>query len=191
MTTALIPLPTLSGRLSATLVPLTATPRRETLIAAHGGLGRLASGIQPLDGVARRRHHDFGHVPLLTLLVLPGPGAKRPLDIDQPALGQIVVAELRRPAKHLDPVPFGAFLLVAVPILEGFVRSHGQLGHGTARRQIRQLGVLAKPTDKNDFIDTPGHGTSPSFGLKGFGKRTEPYGNPSERVSLAVSMTAN
>src|SRR5262245_29052010 len=81
--------------------------RDRRLVAAHPAAFTTAAA-EHLD-VAR---HDLGREALLSLLVLPLASADAALDVDLPALGEVLPADLRLLAPHHDAVPLGGFLLL-------------------------------------------------------------------------------
>jgi hypothetical protein len=77
------------------------------------GFARLLAAIgwsAEQDHVARA---DLGRPSLVAVLIIPLAGLKTSLDIDQPSLGQVLIADFREPVPDDDIVPFGPLLFFA------------------------------------------------------------------------------
>ena len=70
--------------------------------------------------------HDVGRVVLLAVLVVRA-GLQPPLDVDRPALRQVLGAVLGLVAPHRHPVPFGLLLALARLVLEDVGRRDAQV----------------------------------------------------------------
>src|SRR5215831_13983287 len=79
--------------------------------ALHGA-GAFAAAL-----TAAEQHHvagaDFGSLSFVAILVVPFPGLETPFDVDETALGEVLIADFGQPVPHHNVVPLGAFLLFA------------------------------------------------------------------------------
>src|SRR5699024_2241472 len=118
---------------------------RRRLRAAVTATAAFALATQHLH-VAR---HDIGGIALDAVLAGVLVGAQRAFDIHLAALAQVLLSDFRQLAEHLDPVPFGALLLLA-GLLVGprFAGGHAQGAHGAAASGVAHVGVGAEVADE-------------------------------------------
>src|SRR5690606_11420053 len=97
---------------------------------------------------------DLGGVAGLTLLVLPLPRLERPLDVDLPALLEVLRADLGEAVPRDHAVPLRLLDEVAVAVLVGLVRGDVEVAHGRAAAGVAQLGVGAEVADEDDLVNS-------------------------------------
>src|SRR5271165_910250 len=99
--------------------------------------------------------HNFGHVFLLAgSFVVPRAGLQTSLDVNLPALLQILPGNLCQALPEHHVVPLGAILPLAGFVFEALVGGDGQLGHGCALRRVFDFGILAQISDQLNPVQT-------------------------------------
>jgi hypothetical protein len=104
---------------------------------------RLAGAVaEDLHLAAALLDHDLGGVAVLAGLVLPLPRLQLALDVEEAALGGVVLEELdRRFAPDGDPVPLGLLALLAgVAVAPGLRGGEAQLCRAGAALRLRTSG---------------------------------------------------
>src|SRR5690606_26793208 len=150
--------------------------RRTPGRARARGRAVVGEGV-PAAGVAGPAEHlhlarlDLGGVAGLTLLVLPLPRLERPLDIDLPALLEVLRADLGEAVPRDHAVPLRLLDEVAVAVLVGLVRGDVEVAHGRAAAGVAQLGVGAEVADEDDLVDSAACHSRPPVLLDLFGTR--------------------
>src|SRR5262245_33024397 len=84
--------------------------------------------------------HDVRRVVFLPVLVVRT-GLQPALDVDRPALGQVLVAVLGRVAPHRHAVPLRLLLALARLVLEDLGRRDAEIAEGAARRRVLELRI--------------------------------------------------
>src|SRR5690606_21989365 len=120
--------------------------RRAALLAAHAAAA--AARTAALAGAAQHLHlagDDVGAVALDAFLVSVLLGAQAALDVHLAPLAQVLAHDFRQAAEGLDPVPLGAFLVLAgllvLPLLRG---GDPDAADGHAAGRVADLGVGAE-----------------------------------------------
>src|SRR5690606_39464133 len=99
-----------------------------------------------------------GAVALDAFLVSVLLGAQAALDVHLAPLAQVLAHDFRQAAEGLDPVPLGAFLVLAgllvLPLLRG---GDPDAADGHAAGRVADLGVGAEVADQDDLVDATSH----------------------------------
>src|ERR1044071_921969 len=96
---------------------------------------------------------DLSDVAFVAALVVVGASADAALDINLPALGQILAAGLGLLAPDDDVVPLGSFLPFAVPVVPLLGSGDGKIRHRAARLRVANFGIFAEIAHQDDFVD--------------------------------------
>src|SRR5690606_31828251 len=125
--------------------------------AAHAAAATAATAGTTLAGTAQHLHlagDDVGAVALDAVLVGVLVGAQAALDVDLAALAQVLAHDLGQAAEGLDPVPFGAFLVLArllvLPLLGG---GDPDAADRHAAGGVAGLGIRPEVADQDDLVD--------------------------------------
>src|SRR4249919_18821 len=104
--------------------------------------------------------NDVGGVLLDAILAGVLVVADRPFHVDLAALAKILGGDLAELAEEGHPVPFGAFLGIALAILAD--AGGGQAGLGDRHAALRVLGlrIVAQIADQDDLVDATCHGVA-------------------------------
>src|SRR5437660_415849 len=132
--------------------------RRLTEVLRGGAAARCAASLAALAGgekdhAAHRIRDHLGGVLLGAFLVGPLPRLQPALDIDLPALGQVLAAQLCGLAPDHDAVPLGAFLLLALLVGPVLVGGDGEVGHRLSAGRVSDFGILAQIAYQDDLVD--------------------------------------
>ena len=112
--------------------------------------------------------HNLGRVAILAGLILPFPGFQLALDINLTALAQVFLGHIAQAIiENRDRMPFGAFLLIAVPVLIALRRGDAQVHHLAAILEIAHFRVPPQTAQDNDLIDTRHGKALPRFRRSG------------------------
>src|SRR2546421_2029977 len=141
------------GRRAATAVPAAGCA---LCPAGRGNAGaRPAPPPEHLQVIA----DDLGRVALVPLLVLPLARAQASLDVDLPALAQVLAGDFRQAPEERHAVPFGPLLLLtALLVAPALTRGDAQIGHGRAGGHGAGLGIGSQVANENHFVDATRHG---------------------------------
>src|SRR5437660_6996891 len=132
--------------------------RRLTEVLRGGAAARCAASLAALAGgekdhAAHRIRDHLGGVLLGAFLVGPLPRLQPALDIDLPALGQVLAAQLCGLAPDHDAVPLGAFLLLALLVGPVLVGGDGEVGYRLSAGRVSDFGILAQIAYQDDLVD--------------------------------------
>ena len=132
------------------------------------GLRRRAVAVrlvQELDASAGDEQ-DLGREPVAVLAGLrPAPGLQLAVDVDQPALGGVLLEHVDQPVlEGHDAVPLGLVDLVAgLPVDVALVGRDAQIGDAAAAHELVDGDVGAEAADQLDPVESECHGVSPSW----------------------------
>ena len=112
--------------------------------------------------------HNLSRVAILARLILPFPGFQLAFNIDLTALAEVFLGNLAQAViENRDRMPFGAFLLIAFPVLVAFRRGDAQIHHLAAILEIAHFRVPTQTAQDNDLIDTRHGKALPRFRRSG------------------------
>src|SRR5439155_1291654 len=116
------------------------------------GKNRVQGGVRVSEGsltaapaAAQELHalrDDLGDVAAVAFLVVVLAGADCALDVDLPALGQVLAAGLRLLAPHHHVVPLGAFLALTLGVVPHLAGRERETRHRAAARRETHLRIL-------------------------------------------------
>src|SRR5439155_7386219 len=127
--------------------------RAHVLVGRNGGGDVVRTAVGAGSQLLRGLRHVWGAVPLRPLLVLPLARADAALDVDLPALGEVLAADLGLLAPDHDPMPLRDFLLLPALVGPALGGGQAQVGHRLPRLRVAHLGVRAEIADQDDLVD--------------------------------------
>jgi len=128
--------------------------------AAAGEFGVTAAAAVAAAQQLHAVGDDFRRVLLDAVLVGVLARLQPPLDVDGPALLQVLAGDFRLPPEQHDAVPLGLLLLLAALVLPGVGGRDVEVGDRVARSGVAGFGITAEVADQDHFVDG-GHNVSP------------------------------